>query len=133
MQVGTLFFELLDIKSIDVVAGGSNMMAEMGKKADALKAAGMKPYIIPGGASNAIGAMGYAVCAEGIMERLNDMRLPIDHIVVPSGSAGPHAGMVVGMTGVTGMMPRFSRWKSFRWQKKKPANTNLSSSRELQS
>jgi len=33
------------------------------------------------------------------------MRLVMDHIVVPSGSAGTHAGMVVGMTGVTGNIP----------------------------
>ena len=76
------------------------MMTEMSNKADALAAAGKKPYIIPGGASNSKGAMGYAVCAEETMGQLNEMRLNIDHIIVPSGSAGTHAGMVVGMTGV---------------------------------
>lgn len=98
-------FELLGVKSIGVVEGGSDMMAQMNKKADALMAAGKKPYIIPGGASNAIGAMGYAVCAEETMGQLNDMCLDIDHIVVPSGSAGTHAGMVVGMTGVNAIIP----------------------------
>lgn len=98
-------FELLDVKSIDVVPGGSDMMAEMQKKADTLSAAGKKPYIIPGGASNAIGATGYAVCAEEIMTQLNEMRLCIDHMVLPSGSAGTHAGMAVGMTGVNGHIP----------------------------
>jgi D-cysteine desulfhydrase len=98
-------FQLLDVKSIGVVAGGSDMMAEMGKKADALIKTGKKPYIIPGGASNSIGAMGYAVCAEETMAQLNEMRLDIDHIIVPSGSAGTHAGLVVGMTGVNGGIP----------------------------
>lgn len=98
-------FELLGVKSIDVVEGGSDMTAEMDKKARELVAAGKNPYIIPGGASNAIGATGYAICAEEIMNQLNDMRLVIDHIVVPSGSAGTHAGMVVGMTGVNGNIP----------------------------
>ena len=98
-------FELLDVKSIGVVPGGSDMMGEMGKKADALAAAGKKPYIVPGGASNAIGATGYAVCAEETMTQLNDMRLDMDHIFVPSGSAGTHAGMVVGMIGVNGGIP----------------------------
>ncbi|MBC2704876.1 D-cysteine desulfhydrase [Desulfobacula sp.] len=98
-------FELLDVKSIGVVEGGSDMMAEMNKKAGELAAAGKKPYIIPGGASNTIGATGYAVCAEETMTQLNEMRLKIDHIVVPSGSAGTHAGMVVGMTGVNGNIP----------------------------
>lgn len=98
-------FELLGVKSIGVVAGGSDMMAEMNKKAAELSAAGKTPYIIPGGASNTIGAIGYAVCAEEIMVQLNEMRLAIDHIVVPSGSAGTHAGMVAGMTGVNGNIP----------------------------
>lgn len=98
-------FELLGVKSIEVVEGGSDMMAEMEKKARELKAAGRNPYVIPGGASNAIGATGYAVCAEETVNQLNDMRLGIDHIVVPSGSAGTHAGMVVGMTGVNGNIP----------------------------
>ena len=98
-------FELLDVKSIGVVPGGSDMMGEMQKKADELAAAGRTPYIIPGGASNAIGATGYAVCAEETMAQLNRMRLAIDHMVVPSGSAGTHAGMVVGMTGINGNIP----------------------------
>ncbi len=98
-------FELLGVKSIGVFEGGSDMMVKMSKKADELTAAGKKPYIIPGGASNTIGATGYAVCAEETMEQLNQMRLVIDHIVVPSGSAGTHAGMVVGMTGVNGNIP----------------------------
>jgi len=98
-------FELLDVKSIGVVPGGSDMMAEMREKADELSAAGKKPYIVPGGASNAIGAMGYAVCAEETMGQLNEMRLDIDHILVPSGSAGTQAGMAVGMTGVNGGIP----------------------------
>lgn len=98
-------FELLGVKSIGVVEGGSDMMAAMSQKADALKAEGKTPYIIPGGASNPIGATGYAVCAEETMQQLNEMQLAIDHIVVPSGSAGTHAGMIVGMTGVSGNIP----------------------------
>ena len=98
-------FELLDVKTIEVVKGGSDMMAEMGKKADELKARGKKPYIVPGGASNAIGALGYAACAEETMNQLNTAGLTIDHIVVPSGSAGTHAGMVVGMNGTNANIP----------------------------
>jgi len=92
-------FELLGVKSIRVVAGGSDMMAEMEKTAAELQTADKKPYIIPGGASNPIGALGYAACAEEIMQQLNAAQLRIDHIVVPSGSAGTHAGMAVGIGG----------------------------------
>lgn len=98
-------FELLGVKSKKVVPGGSDMMAEMEKTAEELKSKGKNPYIIPGGASNAIGALGYAACAEEIMQQLNEMRLQIDHIIVPSGSAGTHAGMAVGITGTNANIP----------------------------
>ncbi len=98
-------FDLLGVKSKRVVAGGADMMAEMEKTAAELKAAGKKPYIIPGGASNPIGALGYAACAEEIMQQLNTARLRIDHIVVPSGSAGTHAGMAAGLGGTNAGIP----------------------------
>jgi D-cysteine desulfhydrase len=100
-----LLFQLLGVKSLRVVPAGSDMMAEMQKVADGLAAEGRKPYIVPGGASNAIGALGYVSCAEEILGQLNDMRLPVTHIVVPSGSAGTHAGMVVGMYGMNANIP----------------------------
>lgn len=98
-------FELLGVKTKRVVPGGSNMLAEMEKTAEELRLAGKKPYIIPGGASNPTGALGYAACAEELMNQLNTTGLVIDHIVVPSGSAGTHAGMLVGMNGTNAGIP----------------------------
>jgi D-cysteine desulfhydrase len=98
-------FQLLGVKSIEVVPGGSDMMGAMEKKAAGLSEEGKTPYIIPGGASNAIGALGYAACAAETMTQLNDLHLNIDHMVVPSGSAGTHAGMVVGMTAMETGIP----------------------------
>jgi len=98
-------FELMGVQSIEVVPGGTDMMGAMEKKAEALKAEGRHPYIIPGGASNATGALGYASCAAETMAQLNDMHLDIHHLVVPSGSAGTHAGMVVGMTAMETGIP----------------------------
>ncbi len=92
-------YQLLGVKSIEVVPGGTDTDAAMEKKAQTLKAEGKKPYLIPIGASNAIGALGYAACAEETMNQLNNMHLDIDHIILPSGSAGTHAGMVTGMIG----------------------------------
>ncbi len=98
-------FQLLGVKSIEVEPGGTDMMGAMEKKAAGLSEEGKTPYIIPGGASNAIGALGYAACAAETMTQLNDLHLNIDHIVVPSGSAGTHAGMVVGMTAMETGIP----------------------------
>ena len=92
-------FHLMGVKSITVVPGGSPMMEEMEKLAAKLRAEGKKPYIVPGGASNPVGATGYVACAQEIMQQMFDMGVNFDHIVVPSGSAGTHAGMVAGIYG----------------------------------
>ncbi|WP_136798217.1 D-cysteine desulfhydrase [Desulfosediminicola ganghwensis] len=98
-------FNLLGVASTKVVPGGSDMLGEMETLAEELKAAGKKPYIIPGGASNAIGALGYVGCAQEIVQQLFETGLHIDHMVVPSGSAGTHAGIVVGMAGTSANIP----------------------------
>jgi len=98
-------FNILGVKSTKVVPGGSDMLAEMDKVAEQLKTAGKKTYIIPGGASNTIGATGYVACAQEILQQLFEQDLKIDHMVVPSGSAGTHAGIVVGMYGTSAGIP----------------------------
>lgn len=98
-------FQLMGTKSITVVPGGSDMTAQMKLVADKLKAEGKKVYIIPGGASNPTGATGYVACAQETLQQLFEMSLAIDHIVVPSGSAGTHAGMLVGLEGSRAGIP----------------------------
>ena len=92
-------FQLMGVKSITVVPGGSDMPAQMQQVADKLHTDGKKAYIIPGGASNPIGATGYVACAQETLQQLFEMRLAIDHMIVPSGSAGTHAGILVGIEG----------------------------------
>ena len=98
-------FQLLGVKSVTVVPGGSNMLGEMEKLAEKLRAEDKKPYIVPGGASNKIGALGYVSCAEEVLRQLFDRGLAIDHMVVPSGSAGTHAGIIAGMVGNNAGIP----------------------------
>lgn len=98
-------FNLLGVEAVTVVPGGSNMLGELEKLAEKLRAEGRNPYIIPGGGSNPLGALGYVSCAEEIMAQLFDKGIKIDHMVVPSGSAGTHAGIVAGMTGVNANIP----------------------------
>lgn len=57
-------FQLMGVKNITVAQKGTDMMAAMQKVADKLSAEGKKPYIIPGGASNALGSLGYVSCME---------------------------------------------------------------------
>lgn len=90
-------FKLLGAKSITVVPKGANMGQEMQSAADKLKANGANTYIIPGGASNETGALGYAKCGQEVFQQLRDLKLDIQEIIVPSGSAGTHAGFITGL------------------------------------
>jgi len=92
-------FKLMGVASITVVPGGANMMEEMGKVADGIRARGGKPYIIPGGGSNEVGTLGYVACAEEIIAQAFDKGLNIDAVVCTSGSGGTHAGLAVGFWG----------------------------------
>jgi D-cysteine desulfhydrase len=98
-------FLLLDVDSITVVPGGSPMLDQMEKLATRLKEQGRKPYIIPGGASNALGALGYVACAQETIEQLFREGLDIHTMIVPSGSAGTHAGIVTGICGTNAQIP----------------------------
>lgn len=98
-------FNLMGVKSTTVVPGGADMLLEMNILADRLKSEGRTPYIIPGGASNAIGALGYISCAQELLQQLFDESIKVDHIVVPSGSAGTHSGMIAGIAGNNANIP----------------------------
>ncbi len=92
-------FHLMGVSSVTVVPGGSNLMQAMEKVADQVRAQGGKPYIIPGGGSNAVGTLGYVACAEEILAQAFDKGLTIDCVVCTSGSGGTHAGLAVGFWG----------------------------------
>lgn len=79
------------------VPGGTDMNAELEKTAQEVRDRGGRPYIIPGGGSNAVGALGYVDCAREIVMQADELDLKIDRIVTATGSAGTHAGLVAGL------------------------------------
>jgi D-cysteine desulfhydrase len=93
------------VEKIEVVPGGSDMMAAMRTQADELVVQGRKGYIIPGGGSDPIGATGYVACAQELQEQLFDQGLTIDRLVVASGSTGTHAGLLTGFIGCNMNIP----------------------------
>jgi L-cysteate sulfo-lyase len=85
--------------------GGTDMSAAMDKAAENIRAKGGKPYIVVGGGSNAIGALGYVNCAMELVAQANDMGLRVDHLVHATGSAGTQAGLVAGLEGIRSGIP----------------------------
>ncbi len=92
----------------DIVAhlpGGTDMQQAMDDYAAELREQGHNPYVIPGGGSNAIGALGYAACAEELLYQSSQLRLRIDHVVHATGSTGTQAGLVAGFTATNSHIP----------------------------
>ena len=90
---------------IEYRAAGLDMNAEAETKGAALRAAGERVYVIPGGGSNKVGALGYVSCAQELMQQADEMGLRIDRIVTATGSAGTHAGLLVGLEGINAQVP----------------------------
>jgi 1-aminocyclopropane-1-carboxylate deaminase/D-cysteine desulfhydrase-like pyridoxal-dependent ACC family enzyme len=61
-----------------------------------LRAQGLNPYSIPIGGSTAIGALGYIVAYQEIVEQASSLNLSPKTIVFTSSSGGTHAGLVAG-------------------------------------
>jgi D-cysteine desulfhydrase family pyridoxal phosphate-dependent enzyme len=64
--------------------------------ARAEEAAGHRPCLIPVGASNEIGAVGFVAAIEELDQQLKDRRLFADRVVFASSSFGTQAGLCVG-------------------------------------
>ena len=58
--------------------------------------AGKRLHVIPEGASNAIGALGFVKAVEELQEQLESKNLRVDHVVHAMGSGGTTAGLLAG-------------------------------------
>jgi L-cysteate sulfo-lyase len=85
--------------------GGGDLNAAMEPVAEEVRKAGGKPYCIPGGGSNTVGALGYVNCAMELTYQANEQGLRIDHVVHATGSAGTQAGLVCGFEALNSHIP----------------------------
>lgn len=97
---GNVLLDRLMGASIAYRPGGTDMNAAAEAKGAELRAAGARPYVIPGGGSNRVGALGYVSCAQELMQQADEMGLAIDRVVHATGSAGTQAGLVAGLEGM---------------------------------
>lgn len=66
--------------------------------AERVRGEGGKPYVIHlAQGYPPLGSLGYVVAAEEILDQASDQGLTIDAIVLPSGSAATHAGVLAGL------------------------------------
>lgn len=94
---GNVLLDQLHGATIAKRPGGTDMAAEMETLAEDLRTQGRAPYVIPGGGSNRVGALGYVNCAVELTEQAQEMNLTIDALVHATGSSGTQAGLVAGL------------------------------------
>lgn len=67
-------------------------------RAAQLKKQGAKPYVIPlSGMHTPYGALGYVKAAKEMLQQMDEQALSVDAIVLASGSANTHAGLLFGL------------------------------------
>lgn len=105
LNSGNVLLDRIYGASILEYDAGTDMNAALAEVADKVRSEGGAPYIIPGGGSNKVGALGYANCALELVAQANDMDVKIDHIIHATGSAGTQAGLVAGLKVINAGIP----------------------------
>ena len=105
MNSGNVLLDRIFGANLREYPGGTDFDAAMQAVAEEVRAAGGKPYIIPGGASNCVGALGYVNCAIEMLGQFEEQQLDVSHIVTATGSAGTQGGLVVGLKAMDSSIP----------------------------
>ncbi|WP_054633617.1 D-cysteine desulfhydrase [Pantoea stewartii] len=90
-----LLLELMDVDVV-MVEALTDPAVQLAEQAERLEAQGFRPYTLPVGGSNALGALGYVECAQEIVHQSEGV-VDFAAVVVASGSAGTHAGLAIGL------------------------------------
>ncbi len=104
-ESGNVFLNHLYGATMLEVSADTNMDAAMAELAERLTSDGKRPYVIPGGGSNPVGALGYVTCALELADQANQIGLNVDSLVHATGSAGTQAGLVLGFEGARAQIP----------------------------
>jgi D-cysteine desulfhydrase len=90
-----LLLDLFNVQ-VEMVEALTDPTAQLDELATRLEAQGFRPYVIPVGGSNALGALGYVESALEIAQQCEGA-VSLSSVIVASGSAGTHAGLAVGL------------------------------------
>lgn len=101
-----LLNRILGATLCDEVPAGTDMAVAASQLEAELIAQGRKPYVVPGGGSNALGAMGYVDCSQEIQTQAAGLRMDVHAIVHAASSGGTQAGLIAGLGAHRGTIVR---------------------------
>jgi D-cysteine desulfhydrase family pyridoxal phosphate-dependent enzyme len=93
---GNLLIDRLLGAEIHFVGGDIDSGPLMEAIAERERVKGNRPYIIPVGGSNAVGALGYVAGFFEMLKQFHEHGITSDGIVLPTSSGGTQAGLVLG-------------------------------------
>jgi len=97
LQSGNVVIDSIFGAKLHVVATEAEADTKIQSLAAELEAAGERPFVIPLGASDGVGSLGYANCALELLDQCHALEIDADEIVVPTGSGGTHGGLLAGL------------------------------------
>lgn len=99
VRQGNLLLDQLLGANLHFLGSDDGKLAElrMQQLAQELIERGKKPYIVPLGGSNSVGALGYVRAIKEVLDQTDASGLSFDVVVHASGSAGTQAGLLAGV------------------------------------
>lgn len=95
-DMGNLLLDDLLSAQVQRLPRGSDLTKAALEAAAILRKAGKRPYTIPLGGSNGLGALAYVDGVGELTEQAKALAIEFDYVVVASGSGGTHAGILAG-------------------------------------
>ncbi len=96
---GNVLLDRLFRTELRLVAADTDMDAACAALAEEIRGRGGRPYYIPGGGSNPVGALGYVNAGLELLQQANDQGLKVDCVITGTGSTGTQSGLVCGLEG----------------------------------
>ncbi|WP_025128498.1 D-cysteine desulfhydrase [Pseudomonas sp. PH1b] len=99
-----LLLDLFDAK-VELVENLDQADEQLRALAARLRSNGKKPYLVPIGGSNALGALGYVRAGLELAQQIEDSGLEFAAVLLASGSAGTHSGLALALSEVLPQLP----------------------------
>jgi L-cysteate sulfo-lyase len=96
LSSGNLLLDELLGAVVHVVPARSDLAMASEQLAADIRAAGRRPYVVPIGGSNPLGALSYAHCAAEILDDGAGLGAAFQTVVLATGSGGTQAGLIAG-------------------------------------
>ena len=105
LRSGNVFLDHMFGANLREYPAGTDFDSAMQEVAAEVESNGGRSFIVPGGASDRIGALGYVNCALELLGQAVERGLVVDDIVTATGSAGTQGGLIVGLKAMHSGIP----------------------------